>query len=468
LDIQFAGISELGRLYRSEGLSPVAVVTTFLDRIHRHNERLRAYITVTADRAMAQAHASEQMLRAGVDLGPLHGIPIALKDLFNTANVCTTSGSRAYEGFVPKTSATVARRLERSGTILLGKTNMVELAFGPYGINPTYGTPPNPWDPERVCGGSSSGSGVAVAAGLTTAAMGTDTGGSIRIPASFCGIVGLKPTLARVSRAGVTPLSWTLDSMGPLARSVEDVTVIFDAVAGADPGDPITSGQPKPNLSGKLKRDVRGIRVGFVRDPFCEHAENEVVSAMEEATRTFKGLGAQVEEMDFPEAREALKDELAGSGSSLIMSVEAMVSHQNLIHSRREVMDARIWDRIHKGAGFSAVEYAQVLLKRESLMRSATQSLQNIDALICPTMLTVAPRIADVAVAPSRLTTRLINFLGMCAVSVPCGFSRKGLPIGLQIVGKPYDELVILQLAYAYERATSWCTQHPNDDQGGP
>ncbi|MFT5366011.1 MAG: aspartyl-tRNA(Asn)/glutamyl-tRNA(Gln) amidotransferase subunit A [Candidatus Latescibacterota bacterium] len=462
MDLHFASIAELGRLYRLGDVSPVDVVETFLSRIHQYNGQALAYITVTAERALVEAKAAEKMLQMGVDLGPLHGIPIALKDLFYTAGVRTTSGSKAFDSFIPKTSATVAHKLTQAGTVLLGKTNMVELAFGPYGLNPKYGTPPNPWDAERVPGGSSSGSGVAVAAGLATAALGTDTGGSIRIPASFCGIVGLKPTLARVSRAGVTPLSWTLDSIGPMTRCVEDAALMFEAIAGEDPADPVTLHQPLVDVTAHLKREVKGLRIGFVRDPFCNEADAEVVTAIEEATCVFEALGVRVVEMDFPEAREELDDEMAGSGSSLIMPVEGFASHRDLLAGQRDVMDARIWDRIQKGSEYSAVDYALVLQKREMLMHRTIETLHDVDALICPTMLTVAPCISDVGTAPAKLTTRLVNFLGLCAVSVPCGWSLGGLPIGMQLIGKPFDELAILRLAYAYEQTTLWYGKHPN------
>ena len=462
MDLHFASIAELGHLYRSGEVSPVEVVDVFLDRIDQYNDQTRAFITVTADRARAQAKAAEQMLHAGVDLGPLHGIPVGLKDLFHTAGVRTTSGSMAFDDFVPDITATVAHKLTQAGTVLLGKTNMVELAFGPYGLNPKYGTPPNPWNNACVPGGSSSGSGVAVAAGLATGTIGTDTGGSIRIPASFCGIVGLKPTLERVSRAGVTPLSWTLDSMGPMTRCVEDAALMFEAIAGEDVADAVTLVQPKVDVVAHLKRDVAGMRVGFVRDPFCDEADAEVVASVEEASRAFKALGVHVVEMDFPEAREELNDELAGSGSSLIMPVEGFASHRALLQTHQDVMDERIWARIKKGDDFGAADYAQVLQKRARLMHRAKQTMCDVDTLICPTMLTVAPRIADVDIAPVRLTTRLVNFLGLCAISVPCGWSSTGLPMGLQVIGKPFDECAILRLAYAYEQATLFFQKHPN------
>jgi aspartyl-tRNA(Asn)/glutamyl-tRNA(Gln) amidotransferase subunit A len=454
LDLHFASISELSAFYRSGDVSPVEVVDALLARIDQYGAQTRAYITVTAERARAEAKAAEEMLSNGADLGPLHGIPIALKDLFYTEGVRTTWGAKALEDFVPDTSSTVAQRLAQAGAVLIGKTNMVELAFGPYGLNPHYDTPPNPWDSERVPGGSSSGSGVAVATGLATAAIGTDTGGSIRIPASFCGIVGLKPTLERVSRAGVMPLSWTLDSMGPLTRSVEDAALVFEAIAGADPADLVTLNQPVVDVVRGLKCDVKGLRVGLVCDPFFDGADAEVVAAVEAAAKGFEDLGVRVVEFELPEAREELNEELEGRGSSMIMSVEGYTCHRDYISQHGEVMDPRIRARIENGASFSAVDYAAVLQRREQLRASVCETLADVDAAICPTMLTPAPRIVDVDAAPVRLTTRLVNFLGLCAVSVPCGWTEGNLPIGLQIIGKPFDEARILQLGYAYEQTT--------------
>ena len=458
MDLHFATISELGAWYRAGDVSPVEVVDALLNRIDEYGAT-KAFITVTAERARAEAQAAETLLRAGADLGPLHGIPIALKDLFYTAGIRTTSGVKAWDNFVPDTSATVATRLSRAGAVLIGKTNMVELAFGPYGLNPHYGTPPNPWMEDRVPGGSSSGSGVAVAMGMAPVAMGTDTGGSIRIPASFCGVVGLKPTLERVSRAGATPVSWTLDSIGPLSRCVEDAALVYEAIAGPDPADAVPTCQPRVDVMCELKRGVKELRIGFVRDPFCEGAEAEVLSAVESAAGVLRDLGAEVIELPFPEARAALDAERDGRGCSVIMCAEGYACHRDLIARHGEMMDERIRTRLELGASFSAPDYAMVLQRREQLRVSARETLQGVDAAICPTMLSTAPRIADVHAAPAQLTTRLVNFLGLCAVSVPCGWSDEQLPIGLQIIGKPYHEARILRVAWEYERSV--VSSHP-------
>ena len=308
-DLPFLTAAELALRYRGGEVSPVEVAEAFLARIERYRAETAAYITVTAERARADAKAAETALRAGNDLGPLHGIPVALKDLCDTAGIRTTSGAAIRTDYVPQRSARVAAKLARAGTVLLGKTNMVEFAFGPFGLNPHFGTPPNPWDAERVPGGSSSGSGVAVAAGLATAAIGTDTGGSVRIPAAFCGITGLKTTVGWVSRAGVTPLSGTLDSVGPMVRCVEDAALVFSAIAGPDPADPSTLSCPTGDVLAGLKRTVAGMRVGVVRAPFFEGADPEVVSAVEAAVQVLSGLGVLVEEMAFPEARQTAEED---------------------------------------------------------------------------------------------------------------------------------------------------------------
>lgn len=453
MELHFATASELGACYRTGDVSPVEVVDALLNRIDQCGDETEAFITLTAERARAEARAAETMLRAGADLGPLHGIPIALKDLFDTAGIRTTSGAKARDRFVPDTSATVAMRLSRAGAILIGKTNMVELAFGPYGLNPHYGTPPNPWGKDRVPGGSSSGSGVAVAAGLVPVALGTDTGGSIRIPASFCGVVGFKPTLERISRAGATPLSWSLDSIGPLTRCIEDAALVFEAIAGADPADPVTLTQPPVDVMRGLKRGARGLRIGFVRDPFCDGANAEVIAAVENAADVLRDLGGDVIDLPVPEAQAALDEEREGRGSAIVMSVEGYACHRALIEQHGEMMDPRIRARLELGASFSAPDYAMALQRREQLQLSVRETLRDVDAAICPTMPTVAPRISEVDVAPARLTTRLVNFLGLCAISVPCGWSGDNLPIGLQIIGKPYGEARILRVAHAYQQA---------------
>ena len=457
-DLHFLTLAELVPLLRRREVSPVELTEMFLSRIARHDGTLRSYITVTADRARADAKIAEAALASGNDLGPLHGIPIALKDLCDTAGIRTTSGSKIRADHVPQRSCAVATRLAQAGTILLGKTNLVEFAFGPYGQNPHYGTPDNPWGSGRAPGGSSSGSGVAVAAGLATAAIGTDTGGSVRIPASYCGLVGLKPTSGRVSVAGCTTLSWTLDSVGPMTRGVEDAALVYAAIAGPDPDDPSTLGHPLDDALTGLRQDVKGLRVGIARRPFFEGADPAVIAAVERAAGVLSGLGIRAEETAFPEAQAFVEKH-----ETLFHSkIEGYACLRETLATRGGELDPLVRKLLEAGATVPAVDYALMLRERERLMRSARETLRHLDAVVCPTMPTPAPKMTEIGDSRMpRLTTRIINFLGLCAISVPCGFTPEGLPVGLQLIGKPFDEGTILRLAHAYEQATEWHLRRP-------
>jgi len=453
--------TELGKGYREGNLSPVEVTEAHLHRIDSLNSETHDYITVTSERALSDARQAEAAFRDGKDVGPLQGVPIALKDLVDTKGITTTAGTKVWANRVPDRDGTVARRLARAGTVLLGKTNLVEFAFGPYGVNTHYGTPPNPWDAACVPGGSSSGSGGAVGRGMAVAAIGTDTGGSIRLPASFCGIVGLKPTVQSVSRAGVVPLCWTLDSVGPLTRRVIDAAHVFDAIAGPDPEDRVTRGARSDYIAAGLDEEVRGLKVGRVVDPFEDGADEEMVACVDASCEVLEALGVHVEPFVFPEAREELQAELEGRGSITLMGVEGYATHRETLEGPGP-FDERIKARIGGGKKYSGVDYAEALRERERLAAAAERRLRDVDAVIAPTTLYPAPRIDEAAVAPARLTTRLVNFLGLCAVSVPCGFTKSGLPAGLQIIGRPFSEARIMRLAHAYEQATPWHRQRPD------
>ncbi len=456
--LHFRTATELAGLYRSGQVSPVEVTEAYLERIHRYQHGSKAFITVTADRARADAKAAELALRCGNDAGPLHGVPIALKDLCDTAGIRTTSGALARKDYVPAASSTVAKRLARAGTVLLGKTNLVEYAFGPFGINPHFGTPPNPWDPERVPGGSSSGSGLAVAAGLAAAAIGTDTGGSVRIPAAYCGVVGLKTTTGRIGTAGVMPLSWTLDTIGPMARCVEDAALMYSATAGAETGDTTALDLPVGDVMGLLKKDVTGLRLAVVREPFFRGADPDVVSLVEDAIQVLAGLGADVREMTFPEAVQAEREE----DNLRLLRTEAVVVHREALTEAPDSFGSDVRARLQVEPGLLAVDLAEIQRKRAEMMETAAARLRDVEAVAGPTMLSPAPCLSDLDRGePHRLLTRLVNWLGLCAISVPCGFTSRGLPVGLQLTGKPYDEATILRLAYAYEQATDWRAAHP-------
>ena len=415
--------TELGKGYREGNLSPVEVTEAHLHRIDSLNSETHDYITVTSERALSDARQAEAAFRDGKDVGPLQGVPIALKDLVDTKGITTTAGTKVWANRVPDRDGTVARRLARAGTVLLGKTNLVEFAFGPYGVNTHYGTPPH--------------------------------------PASFCGSGGLKPTVQSVSRAGVVPLCWTLDSVGPLTRRVIDAAHVFDAIAGPDPEDRVTRGARSDYIAAGLDEEVRGLKVGRVVDPFEDGADEEMVACVDASCEVLEALGVHVEPFVFPEAREELQAELEGRGSITLMGVEGYATHRETLEGPGP-FDERIKARIGGGKKYSGVDYAEALRERERLAAAAERRLRDVDAVIAPTTLYPAPRIDEAAVAPARLTTRLVNFLGLCAVSVPCGFTKSGLPAGLQIIGRPFSEARIMRLAHAYEQATPWHRQRPD------
>jgi len=458
-ELHYLTIEELGRRFRSGALSPVEVTQAYLDRIRSLQAATSAYVTVTEDRALADARASESMLRAGNDLGPLHGIPVALKDLCDTAGIRSTSGSRVREKHIPTTSSTVAKRLARAGSVLLGKTNMVEFAFGPFGVNDHFGTPPNPWDSGCVPGGSSSGSGVAVSCGLAAAAVGTDTGGSVRIPSSFCGIVGLKTTLGRVGMNGIMPLSKSLDSAGPMARTVRDAALMYSTMAGPEEGDCTAAYSPVGDVLSDLDKGISGMRIGVSRAPFFDGADAQVVSLVEAGIDRLEELGASVVELPFPEAVQAEADE----DNLTLLRMEAFAEHQETLAKYAELYSDRVRARLEATPSLPAVDFLQIQERRFKLIASAHKRLNAVEAVVGPTLLTTAPRLADLEKGePAKLLTRLVNWLGLCAISIPCGWTDQGLPVGLQLIGKPFDEATILRLAHAYETSTDWHERRPS------
>lgn len=465
-DLAFASITMLGRLYATKEASPVDVVRAHLERIERLAS-LRAYVTVCADAALEAARAAEAELSSGRARGPLHGVPIALKDLFDTAGVRTTAGSKILAERVPTADATVVVRLREAGAIVLGKLNMHEFAYGPEGINEHFGTSRNPWDAarERIPGGSSSGSGVAVAAGLAVGALGSDTGGSIRIPASLCGITGIKPTYGRVSRAGVLPLSWTLDHAGPMARSAMDCALLLAPIAGYDPADATTSVLPVPDYAAALTGSVRGLRVGLLRGFFLEGAALPVREAVETAAALLAGAGAVVDEVSLPHLGEI------AAASFAIVASEALAYHAAWLRERPGDYQSDVRERLRMGAFVTGVHYVRGCQLRTRVRDAVDEALAKRDVLLAPTTpipatLAGEPRITlngvptDARAALIRMT-RPFNFSGHPACSVSCGFSPDGLPLGMQFVGRPFDEATVLRAADAYQRLTDWHTRRP-------
>lgn len=463
----FESIAELSTLIRAGRVSPVAYAEEMLARIAALDARLHAFIRVLPERALAQALAAETALKAGVDLGPLHGIPYAAKDLFDVKGVPTTAGTRLLADNIPGRDSTVVGKLAAAGMALLGKTYTVQFAYGAPGINHDQGTPHNPWHPTpHAPGGSSSGSAVAVAAGLAPMALGTDTGGSVRVPAALCGIVGLKTTVGRVSRAGVYPLSWTLDSVGPITRCVEDAALVYTALQGADPADESTLGVAAHDVLRGLKDGVKGLRIAFGETIFFDDVDSEVEMAVREAGRVFASLGAQVGGIALPEAAAAWAEEKR----PLLIAAEACAVNRDFLDKQLDALDPVIGPRMLPGRSLSAPDYFALLRRYAQLRESVCWTLRDVDAVLVPTTMSAARPLTQFDVdfktyldynTRVHRNTGLGNLLNLCAVSVPCGFTSEGLPIGLMIYAKPFAEDMALRVAWAYEQATEFRTRRP-------
>ncbi len=451
-------IADAARLIRERAVSPVELTRALLERIERLDPKINSFITVTAESALAEAERAEAATRLGGALGPLHGVPLALKDLFDTAGVRTTGGSKILADRVPERDAAVVTKLREAGAVLLGKLNMHEFAYGVTTDNPHYGTCRNPWDTSRIPGGSSGGSGAAVAAGLCCGALGSDTGGSIRIPASLCGIVGLKPTYGRVSRAGVLPLSWTLDHAGPMVRSVQDAALVMTAIAGHDPRDPASADVPVPDFTSTLEGGARGLRLGLPRRYFFEQVDADVLAALEAAADVLRSEGAQVRDVDIPEIG------LAGQAFAPIISAEAAAYHARWLREWPGDYGADVRMRLEQGDLYSATHYVNALRLRRRVVDGFLGALDGVDVLLAPTMPVTAPLHPGPKVQTPNPLTRFtfpVNVAGLPALTVPCGFDGDGLPIGAQLIGRPFDEATVLRAGRAYERATDWHTRRP-------
>jgi len=447
-------IREAGQALRSHSVSSSELVSVAVSRIDRLNTTLRVFITTTADQAMHRAEQLDAELAAGRDRGALHGIPIAVKDLFLTRGVRTTCGSLIYENYVPSHNAAVVDRLEAAGAVILGKLNMHELAYGVTSANPYFGAVRNPWNLEHSPGGSSGGSGAAVAANIVYAAMGSDTGGSIRIPASFCGTVGLKPTFGRVSRYGALPLAYTLDHMGPLARSVRDAALMLNYIAGHDKKDPSSSRHPVVDYVPDDGCSIRGLRLGFPETFFFEEVDPDVESAVRGALARAAALGAEVKPVFVPDM------EAVNTVARLILLSEASAVHETQLENRAR-FGADVRTLLDQGLLIPAADYINAQRLRRKIRRDFAKLWSGVDVMITPTTPNTAPRLGETTVRLGgrdedvRLaTTRLVrgfNLLGYPALSIPCGLSSSGLPIGLQIVGPPFEEGVVLQVGAALE-----------------
>jgi aspartyl-tRNA(Asn)/glutamyl-tRNA(Gln) amidotransferase subunit A len=458
-DCAWAGVGELARAFGARTLSPVDVVDALLARIRRHDDRLHAFIAVYAEEARMAAEGADRAIRSGHRVGPLHGVPIALKDLVDLEGRVTTGGSKVWVDRVSPVTATLAQRAIAAGMIVLGKTHTVEFAMGSWGTNTHMGTPWNPWDPavHRTPGGSSSGSGVSVAAGLVPVAIGTDTGGSVRLPAAWCGLAGLKVTAGRISTYGVLPLSFTLDTPGPLARSVEDAALIFALLNGPDPRDPQTLAWTPSDPMPTLHRGVAGLRLAVMPDAERTGVEREVLAAYDSSVETLAKLGARIERVKLP---HRFADYAVATGRIIGAEGYRFVGH--LVDDERLPVDPHVRPRIQLGRGVSARDYLLALAEREERRREVAAALTDVDALLTPTTLTPAIPIdqADQGGTAAHFT-RPVNYLGLCALAVPNGFTPGGLPTSLQIVAHAGDEAMALRIGRAYEAATDWKSRRP-------
>ena len=464
-EICYLGAGELSRLIQKREISPVEIVKAHLNRIESLEPILNSFITLLADQAMETARQAEKEIQAGRYRGPLHGIPLGLKDLFYTKRIRTTSGSKIFDTFIPNVDGTVVTKLKEAGTILLGKLNMHPFAYGPTGENQEYGHMHNPWNPELITGGSSGGSGSAAASGQCTLTMGSDTGGSVRIPAALCGLVGLKPTFGRVSRYGLTPLAWSQDHVGPMARSVEDCALAMNAIAGYDPNDPTSMDAPVPDYSRALTGKIRGLRIGVPKEYFEIPIDSQVKEQFWKAMDRLGELGAVVSEVSWPIFHASM------AIASTIQMSEATAYHSDLIkaHGPRIYPPVRL--RLEAGFFISAIDYIQAQRARALFYHQSLRLFEKVDLLAGPTVPVTAFKIgldkvkvgqASVG-AISLLTqyTRPFNLNGFPAITLPCGFSDDGLPIGLQLAGRPFEEEMVLRLAHAYEASTDWHQRRP-------
>jgi aspartyl-tRNA(Asn)/glutamyl-tRNA(Gln) amidotransferase subunit A len=467
-DLAWLGVAEAAALIRSRDLSPGELVEAYLERIDRLDGELRAYITVCREEARAAAKVAERELERGGSVGPLHGVAIAVKDQFHVRGVVTTAGSRVTGRRLAEADATVVARLRSAGAIILGTLNLSEFALGGT-LAPPFGQPRNPWDRERDPGGSSSGSGIAAAAALASGTLGEDTGGSIRSPASWCGVVGLRPTWGLVSRAGCIGVSWSMDAPGPIARSVEDCALLLQAIAGHDSLDSMTTQRSVPDYSGAFGAGVRGLRIGVVRE-LCESDDTapEVRAAVGEALAAFADLGAIVEAVPLPLIRRA------GAVFMALADSEAAGLHRRHLMEQPDDYDAGTRRRLLTASVLPAALYHQATRARALIRAEIADALARCDLLAAPTSPGPAPLISA-GTAPltsggdaarrffeRRSYTTPASLAGVPALSLPCGFTASGLPIGLQLIGRRFAEPTVLRAGRAYERATTWHTRRPS------
>ncbi len=466
-DLCFMGIKKLAELLGHGEISPVELTTACLDRIEAHDARINSFINVFRDEALAWARLAEEEIFKGGWRGPLHGIPFGLKDLFMVQGKPFTLGSRLFHDEIASLDSTVALRLRQAGAILLGKQNMNPLAYGPFATEPgyDYGHTFNPWDTTRISGGSSGGSGAAVAAGFCPFSVGSDTGGSVRIPAAWCGTVAMKPTYGRISRHGVQALAWSLDHPGPFTRRVEDCALVMQVLSGHDPMDPSSAGKKTPFFSGLLNSDIKGLKIGLPVEYWQLPLDPEVKKMAEQAVRVLEELGAETVELSWPMLA------YAENTSNIILLAEASSAYEQLVKQQGQRLWPALRLRLEAGLLLSAADYLRAQKARTLLVAETNRLFEKVDLIVGPAMPVTASRPGQALVQAGeneigvvRAMTQyneVFNLTGHPALCLPCGFSSSGLPIGLQLVGRPFAEALILQAGQAFETATGFWKPRP-------
>jgi len=458
-DIAFLPVSELSRQITAGELDSVTLVEAYLQRIERYDDRLHSFIAVYADEARQAAKAADLARLAGHAVGPLHGMPVAIKDIIDIEGQVTTGGSRVWADRISPVTATLVAKMISAGMIVLGKTHTVEFAMGGWGTNEHFGSPCNPWDADthRAAGGSSAGSGVAVAAGLAPWAIGTDTGGSVRIPSAWCGLTGLKTTTGRISCFGVLPLATTLDTPGPMCRSVDDAATLFQVLQGPDTSDPLTIGLPESDPFVHLQSGVRGLRFGRLPMTELANVDSEVLDAYDASLTQFEKLGATIIEVGLPHSLESI-----GAMVGRLIGIEGYAVVGELVDQPALPIDTAVRPRIWLGKNLSARDYYLALKQSATVAAEFDHALSDVDALITPTVATAAPAVAaiDQNETPAGFT-RLVNLIRRCALTQPNGQTASGLPTAHQIVCGRYDESMALRIGQAFERATDWSLRYP-------
>jgi aspartyl-tRNA(Asn)/glutamyl-tRNA(Gln) amidotransferase subunit A len=441
------------------------VTQSCLNRIAQWQPRLNAFMAIEAETALVAADAADADLAKGNSRGPLHGVPLAHKDMYYDAGKVVTCGSKIRRDFVATTTSTALQRLKDAGTVRLGSLQMVEFAYGPTGHNVHYGAVRNPWNVDHITGGSSSGSGSAVAARLTFAALGSDTGGSIRMPAHFCGVTGLKTTVGRVSRAGAMPLSQSLDTVGPLAQTVEDCALLTGLMAGADPEDLTASTRPVPDYMAATKGSLKGLRIGVPTAFYVDDLDAEVADVLDETIATLKKEGAEIVKVELPDLRQLT------AACQLVLATEAAAFHKRWLIERPQDYGAQVLMRLQNGLAIPAVSYLEAMRWRGPALSAWLAAVAGTDAVLAPVAPMPAPTIAESDVGNSidaeaviqRITkfTRPINYLGLPSLSIPTGFTKAGLPVGMQLVGRAFDEAMLVRIGAAFQRATDFHARIP-------